>query len=119
MLATAMASEPARFITDLMAHNLALAGRCAAQPEVVVSEALKATVRRALVERTQDPRVDLRRALPPAWPWVSWVIRAWSDGTDPMARTCYRRSSRSLGARITSAAMKGCMLTKRLSTAWC
>jgi formylglycine-generating enzyme required for sulfatase activity len=48
------------FITDLMAHNLALAGRCAAQPEVVVSETLKATVRRALVERTQDPRADLR-----------------------------------------------------------
>jgi formylglycine-generating enzyme required for sulfatase activity len=60
VLATAMASEPARFITDLMAHNLALAGRCVAQPEVVVSEALKATVREALIERTQDPRADLR-----------------------------------------------------------
>lgn len=60
VLAAAMASEPARFITDLMAHNLALAGRCAAQPEVATSEALKATVRRALVERTQDPRADLR-----------------------------------------------------------
>jgi formylglycine-generating enzyme required for sulfatase activity len=60
MLAAAMASDPARFITDLMAPNLALAGRCAAQPEVVVSEALKATVRGALVERTQDPHADLR-----------------------------------------------------------
>jgi formylglycine-generating enzyme required for sulfatase activity len=60
VLATAMASEPARFITDLMTHNLALAGRCAAQPEVVVSEALKATVRKALVARTQDASVDLR-----------------------------------------------------------
>src|SRR5262252_3330059 len=48
------------FITDLMGHNLALAGRCAAQPEVVVSEALKATVRRALVARTQAPHADLR-----------------------------------------------------------
>ena len=32
----------------------------AAQPEVAVSEALKATVRGALVERTQDARADLR-----------------------------------------------------------
>ena len=60
VLAAAMASEPARFITDLMAHNLALAGRCAAQPEVAVSETLRATVRRALVERTQDASADLR-----------------------------------------------------------
>ena len=60
VLAAAMASDPARFITDLMAQNLALAGRCAAQPEVAVSEGLKDKVRWALVERTQDTRADLR-----------------------------------------------------------
>src|SRR5262249_45454436 len=63
VLAAAMASDPARFITDLMAYNLALAGRCAAQPEVAVSEALKATVRVALVARTQDPHADPRAQL--------------------------------------------------------
>ena len=34
VLAAAMASNPDAFVTDLMAQNLALAGRCAAQPEV-------------------------------------------------------------------------------------
>ena len=60
VLAAAMASNPDRFITDLMAQNLALAGRCAAQPEVALSDALKEKVRWALVERTQDPGADLR-----------------------------------------------------------
>src|SRR5262245_29569594 len=60
VLAAAMASNPDRFVTDLMHQNLALAGRCAAQPEVSISEALKDRVRRALVERTQAPAADLR-----------------------------------------------------------
>ena len=60
VLAAAMARDPERFVTDLMPQNLALAGRCAAQPEVRISEALKDKVRRALVERTQDPAADLR-----------------------------------------------------------
>jgi formylglycine-generating enzyme required for sulfatase activity len=60
VLAAAMAEEPDRFVTEVMAHNLALAGRCAAQPEAAVSEALKQTVRWALVDRTQDPEADLR-----------------------------------------------------------
>jgi formylglycine-generating enzyme required for sulfatase activity len=60
VLAAAMASDPDRFVTDLMPQNLALAGRCAAQPEVRLSEALKDKVRWALVERTQDPAADLR-----------------------------------------------------------
>ena len=60
VLAAAMARDPERFVTDLMPQNLALAGRCAAQPEVSISEALKDKVRRALVERTQDPAADLR-----------------------------------------------------------
>jgi formylglycine-generating enzyme required for sulfatase activity len=60
VLAAAMASNPERFLTDLMAQHLALAGRCAAQPEVALSDALKEKVRWALVERTQDPGADLR-----------------------------------------------------------
>ena len=60
VLAAAMARDPERFVTELMPQNLALAGRCAAQPEVSISEALKDKVRRALVERTQDPAADLR-----------------------------------------------------------
>jgi formylglycine-generating enzyme required for sulfatase activity len=60
VLAAAMARDPDRFVTALMPQNLALAGRCAAQPEVRVSEGLKDKVRRALVERTQDPTADLR-----------------------------------------------------------
>ena len=39
VLAAAMARDPDRFVTELMPQNLALAGRCAAQPEVSVSEA--------------------------------------------------------------------------------
>ena len=53
-------ANPERFLTDLMVQNLALAGRCAAQPEVALSDALKDKVRWALVERTQDPGADLR-----------------------------------------------------------
>jgi hypothetical protein len=49
-----------QFMTDLMAQNLALAGRCAAQPEVALSDTLKDKVRWSLVERTQDPGADLR-----------------------------------------------------------
>jgi formylglycine-generating enzyme required for sulfatase activity len=60
VLAAAMASAPDRFVTDLMSQNLALAGRCAAQPEVRIAAALKDKVRWALVERTQDPATDLR-----------------------------------------------------------
>jgi formylglycine-generating enzyme required for sulfatase activity len=60
VLAAAMARDPARFVTELMPQNLALAGRCAAQPELSISEALKDRVRWALVERTQDPSADLR-----------------------------------------------------------
>jgi hypothetical protein len=60
VLAAAMARDPDRFIADLMPQNLALAGRCAAQPEVRLSEVLKDKIRWALVERTQDASADLR-----------------------------------------------------------
>ena len=60
VLAAAMASDPNCFVADLMAQTLALAGRCAAQPDVTVSAALKEQVRWALIERTQDASADLR-----------------------------------------------------------
>jgi len=60
VLAAAMARDPDRVIADLMPQNLALAGRCAAQPEVRTSEALKDKIRWMLVERLQDPAADLR-----------------------------------------------------------
>jgi formylglycine-generating enzyme required for sulfatase activity len=60
VLAAAMADRPDAFVTDLMTANLALAGRCAAQPDVPVSEGVKGCIRRALIERTQDPAADLR-----------------------------------------------------------
>ncbi|MER2603520.1 MAG: SUMF1/EgtB/PvdO family nonheme iron enzyme, partial [Candidatus Competibacter phosphatis] len=60
VLAAAMAIDADAFVADLMAANLALAGRCAAQPDVAVSDTLKDSLRRALIERTGDPAADLR-----------------------------------------------------------
>lgn len=60
VLAAALADRPDAFVTDLMAVNLALAGRCAAQPDVSVSDAVKNSIRQALLQRTQDPAADLR-----------------------------------------------------------
>jgi hypothetical protein len=60
VLATAMAHDPEGFVTAVMASNLPLAGRCAAQPEVKVPEAWRDQLRWALVQRTQDPSADLR-----------------------------------------------------------
>jgi formylglycine-generating enzyme required for sulfatase activity len=60
VLAAAMTSQPDAFVAALLVVNLPLAGHCAASPEVQVSEALKAQIRQALVQRTQDPDADLR-----------------------------------------------------------
>jgi formylglycine-generating enzyme required for sulfatase activity len=60
VLAAAMADDPEEFVRELMDHNLALAGRCAAQPDVELSEEFTQALRWALVERTQDPTADLR-----------------------------------------------------------
>ncbi|HEY5867388.1 MAG TPA: SUMF1/EgtB/PvdO family nonheme iron enzyme [Candidatus Tectomicrobia bacterium] len=59
-LAAAMARHADAFVTDLMNVNLPLAGRCAAQPDVQVSERVRDHIRWALVQRTQDPEADLR-----------------------------------------------------------
>lgn len=61
-MAVAMSDDPAAVVRALMSANLALAGRCAAQPEVLsrldaeVAEGLRA----ALSERSRDPAADLR-----------------------------------------------------------
>jgi len=60
VLAAAMSDQPDAFVTNLMEVNLPLAGRCAAQPDVRISSDLKQRIRRALVERTQDAKADLR-----------------------------------------------------------
>jgi formylglycine-generating enzyme required for sulfatase activity len=60
VLAVAMSADPEAVVTALMDTNLPLAGRCAAQPDVRISEELKTRLRWALVARTQDSQADLR-----------------------------------------------------------
>jgi formylglycine-generating enzyme required for sulfatase activity len=60
LLAAAMTASPEALVAELMAVNLALAGRCAAQPDVTITDELKAGLRRALIERTQAADADLR-----------------------------------------------------------
>jgi formylglycine-generating enzyme required for sulfatase activity len=60
VLAAAMAHAPADFVSALMAVNLPLAGRCAAQPDVHLPDALRSGLQQALVERSRDPAADLR-----------------------------------------------------------
>jgi formylglycine-generating enzyme required for sulfatase activity len=52
--------SPEDFVSALIAANLPLAGRCAAQPDVAVSPALRERLQQALVERSRDPAADLR-----------------------------------------------------------
>ena len=60
LTAAPMANDPAAFIRQLLPHNLPLAARCAAAPEVTVNEDLKQEIRRQLIERTQNMKADLR-----------------------------------------------------------
>ena len=60
VLAGAMVTNADDFITQLMDVNLALAGRCAAQPDVRISDPLRTKLQGALVKRTQNPKADLR-----------------------------------------------------------
>jgi len=60
VLAAAMTADADTFISKLMAVNLPLAGRCAAQPDVTVSAKLKTELQQALIARTQNPQADLR-----------------------------------------------------------
>jgi formylglycine-generating enzyme required for sulfatase activity len=62
LLAATMAADPVAFLRGLMAANLALAGRTAAQPELraCLPQALLDELRWALVGRSRDPACDLR-----------------------------------------------------------
>jgi formylglycine-generating enzyme required for sulfatase activity len=59
-LAAGMTPDAVRFVRDLMAPNLPLAGRCAVAPGVTVVDPLRAELRAALVARSRDPAADLR-----------------------------------------------------------
>jgi len=61
-LAAAMAVDPIALLRGLMPENLALAGRCAAQPELQprLPHALQEELRWALVARSRDPAADVR-----------------------------------------------------------
>ncbi len=62
VLAAAMTADPAGFVRGVMATNLALAGRCAAQPMVAarLPAELVDGLRWALVARSRDASADLR-----------------------------------------------------------
>ncbi|MCB0217336.1 MAG: SUMF1/EgtB/PvdO family nonheme iron enzyme [Caldilineae bacterium] len=62
ILAAAMAEDPPSFLRGVMDTNLALAGRAAAQPELMsrLPADLLGDLRWALVKRSRDPEADLR-----------------------------------------------------------
>jgi formylglycine-generating enzyme required for sulfatase activity len=60
VLAAAMAGQPSAFVRDIMAANLPLAARCAANPEARIDDALKRIIQQALIARMQDRQADLR-----------------------------------------------------------
>jgi formylglycine-generating enzyme required for sulfatase activity len=60
LTAAPMAKDPDAFIRALLPHNLPLAARCAASPEVRIREELKDEIRRELITRTQKKTADLR-----------------------------------------------------------
>ena len=60
LTAAPMARDSNAFIRDVMAHNLPLAGRCAASAEVSLDPGLKREIQDALIARTQDMKADLR-----------------------------------------------------------
>jgi len=61
LTAAPMARDPNAFIRDLMSHNLPLAARCAASPEITLDLDLKRELQQALIARSQDfANADLR-----------------------------------------------------------
>ena len=58
--AAPMANDSQAFIQSLVPHNLPLAARCAAAPEVKISTELKSALQTALLDRMQDQSADLR-----------------------------------------------------------
>ncbi len=60
LMATTLCERPVAFIRDLIPAILALAGRCAAQPGVSISDSLGSELQTQLIARTRDPAADLR-----------------------------------------------------------
>ena len=62
VLAAAMAEEPEVFVKKMQRENLSLAGRCAAQPDVIerIGDASLDELRWGLVARSRSPHADLR-----------------------------------------------------------
>ncbi|HNN85869.1 MAG TPA: SUMF1/EgtB/PvdO family nonheme iron enzyme, partial [Accumulibacter sp.] len=60
VLAAALAPRADDFVAAVGAVNLPLAGRCAAQPDVAVSEPLRRRLQDELIARSRDPAADLR-----------------------------------------------------------
>ena len=61
LTAAPMTRDPNAFIRDLMPHNLPLAARCAASPEITLDPDLKRDLQDALIARSQDfTNADLR-----------------------------------------------------------
>ena len=63
LTASPMAKNPEKFIRELIPHNLPLAARCVASPEIKLDDKLnrlKDEIRQALVKRSQDQSADLR-----------------------------------------------------------
>jgi len=60
LMAAAMSTEPDRFVEAVMAGNLSLAGWCAAQSDVRLSDGTRARLAEALVARSRDGEADLR-----------------------------------------------------------
>lgn len=59
-LAAAMTADADSFVRVLAKVNLPLAGRCAAQPDVSLSDDLRSDLQRQLVARSRDRTADLR-----------------------------------------------------------
>ncbi len=62
LLAAAISRDPEGFVRGVMSTNLALAGRAAAQPDVLkrVGDGVLNELRDALAARSRDPKADLR-----------------------------------------------------------
>ena len=60
VLAAALTPRADDFVAALGVVNLPLAGRCAAQPDVAVSDPLRRRLQDELIARSRDPAADLR-----------------------------------------------------------
>ncbi|MBK8129660.1 MAG: SUMF1/EgtB/PvdO family nonheme iron enzyme [bacterium] len=60
VMAAAMSADPEAFVAGLLPHNLVLAARCAAAPDVQVSAALRQRIQQTLLQRLADEASDLR-----------------------------------------------------------